>query len=70
MADHESAHQQHLDTTTPTGKLLFQVTGAFFRIRAQHDPAVVNAGLSAIIGEVRHRRRHAQALDSNVVIRR
>jgi len=30
--------QQAIDTTTPAGKLMFQVTGAFAEFEAQHDP--------------------------------
>jgi len=40
--------QQHLDTTTPTGILLFQVTGAFSEFEASMIQQRVNAGLSAI----------------------
>src|SRR5215472_9539386 len=40
--------QQHLDTTTPTGKLLFQVTGAFSEFERSMIRQRVNAGLSVI----------------------
>jgi hypothetical protein len=36
--------QQHLDTTTPTGKLLFHVTGAFFEFERNMIRQRVNAG--------------------------
>jgi hypothetical protein len=37
--------QQHLDTTTPTGKLLFQVTGAVSEFERNMIRQRVNAGL-------------------------
>jgi len=40
--------QQHLDTTTPTGKLLFHVTGAFSEFERGMIRQRVNAGLTAI----------------------
>jgi len=45
--------QQHLDTTTPTGKLLFQVTGAFSEFERSMIQQRVNAGLSAIKAEIK-----------------
>lgn len=45
--------QQHLDTTTPTGKLLFQVTGAFAEFERSMIRQRVNAGLSAIKARIR-----------------
>jgi Resolvase, N terminal domain len=30
--------QQSIDTTTPAGRLMFQITGAFAGVRTQHDP--------------------------------
>src|SRR5690242_3775361 len=40
--------QQHLDTTTPTGKLLFQVTGAFSEFERAMIRQRVRAGLQVI----------------------
>jgi DNA invertase Pin-like site-specific DNA recombinase len=40
--------QQHLDTTTPTGKLLFQVTGAFSEFERAMIRQRVRAGLNAV----------------------
>jgi DNA invertase Pin-like site-specific DNA recombinase len=45
--------QQHLDTTTPTGKLLFHVTGAFSEFERSMIRQRVNAGLSAIKAKIR-----------------
>jgi DNA invertase Pin-like site-specific DNA recombinase len=45
--------QQHLDTTTPTGKLLFQVTDAFSEFERSMIRQRVNAGLSAIKAKIR-----------------
>jgi DNA invertase Pin-like site-specific DNA recombinase len=45
--------QQHLDTTTPTGKLLFQVTGAFSEFERSMIQQRVNAGLSAIKAKIK-----------------
>src|SRR5215467_2107442 len=44
--------QQHLDTTTPSGKLLFQVTGAFSEFERSMIQQRVNAGLSAIKAKI------------------
>ena len=38
--------QQHLDTTTPTGKLLFQITGAFAEFERAMIRTRVNTGLA------------------------
>jgi DNA invertase Pin-like site-specific DNA recombinase len=38
--------QQNLDTTTPTGKLLFQITGAFAEFERTMIRQRVNAGLA------------------------
>lgn len=38
--------QQHIDTTTPTGKLLFQITGAFAEFERSMIRQRVNAGLA------------------------
>ena len=46
--------QQHLDTTTPTGKLLFQVTGAFAEFERSMIQQRVNAGLGAIKARIKH----------------
>jgi DNA invertase Pin-like site-specific DNA recombinase len=46
-------HQQHLDTTTPTGKLLFHVTGAFSEFERSMIRQRVNAGLSAIKARIK-----------------
>ena len=43
--------QQHLDTTTATGKLLFHVTGAFSEFERSMIRLRVNAGLGAIKGK-------------------
>jgi len=40
--------QQHLDTTTPTGKLLFHVTRAFSEFERSMIRQRINAGLTAI----------------------
>ena len=45
--------QQHLDTTTPTGKLLFQVTGAFAEFERSMIRQPVNAGLGAIKARIK-----------------
>jgi len=45
--------QQHLDTTTPTGKLLFQVTGAFAEFERSMIRQRVNAGLGAIKAKIK-----------------
>src|SRR5262245_43371971 len=45
--------QQSLDTTTPMGKLLFQVTGAFFEFERSTIRQRVNAGLSAIKARIK-----------------
>jgi len=45
--------QQHLDTTTPTGKLLFQVTGAFAEFERSMIRQRVNAGLGAIKARIK-----------------
>jgi DNA invertase Pin-like site-specific DNA recombinase len=44
--------QQHLDTTTPTGKLLFQITGAFAEFERSMIRQRVNAGLAPIKAKV------------------
>jgi len=40
--------QQHIDTTTPTGKLLFQITGAFAEFERSMIRQRIRAGLSVI----------------------
>ena len=45
--------QQHLDTTTPTGKLLFQVTGAFSEFERSMIQQRVNTGLNAIKAKIK-----------------
>jgi DNA invertase Pin-like site-specific DNA recombinase len=40
--------QQHIDTTTPTGKLLFPITGAFAEFERSMIRQRVRAGLSVI----------------------
>jgi DNA invertase Pin-like site-specific DNA recombinase len=40
--------QQHIDTTTPTGKLLFQITGAFSEFERSMIRQRVRAGLSVV----------------------
>jgi DNA invertase Pin-like site-specific DNA recombinase len=44
--------QQHLDTTTPTGKLLFQITGAFGEFERSMIRQRVNAGLVPIKAKI------------------
>ena len=44
--------QQHLDTTTPTGKLLFQVTGAFSEFERAMIRQRVRAGLKAVRAKI------------------
>src|SRR5207237_1461955 len=38
--------QQHIDTTTPTGRLLYQITGAFAEFERSMIRSSVNAGLA------------------------
>jgi len=45
--------QQHLDTTTPTGKLLFHVTGAFSEFERSMIRQRVNAGLTVIKAKIK-----------------
>src|SRR5262249_6439758 len=45
--------QQHLDTTTPTGKLLFHVIRAFSEFERSMIRQRVNAGLSAIKAKIK-----------------
>ena len=45
--------QQHLDTTTPTGKLLFHVTATFSEFERSMIRQRVNAGLSAIKAKIK-----------------
>jgi DNA invertase Pin-like site-specific DNA recombinase len=40
--------QQHLDTTTPMGKLLFQITGAFAEFERSMIHQRVNAGIARV----------------------
>jgi DNA invertase Pin-like site-specific DNA recombinase len=40
--------QQHIDTTTPTGKLLFQITGAFAEFERSMIRQRIRAGLGVI----------------------
>ena len=49
--------QQNLDTTTPMGKLLFQVTGCIRRVRASHDPPAGSGWAQHHQGEDRSRRQ-------------
>ena len=44
--------QQQLDTTTPTGKLLFHVTGTFSEFERSMIRQRVNAGLNAIKAKI------------------
>jgi DNA invertase Pin-like site-specific DNA recombinase len=44
--------QQHLDTTTPTGKLLFQITGSFAEFERSMIRQRVNAGLAPIKAKI------------------
>src|SRR5262245_16375785 len=48
--------QQHLDTTTPTGKLLFHVTGAFSEFERSMIRRRVNPGLNRHQGQDQARR--------------
>jgi DNA invertase Pin-like site-specific DNA recombinase len=45
--------QQHLDTTTPTGKLLFQITGACAEFERSMIRKRVNAGLAPIKAKIK-----------------
>jgi DNA invertase Pin-like site-specific DNA recombinase len=45
--------QQHLDTTTPTGKLLFQITGACAEFERSMIRQRVNAGLAPIKAKIK-----------------
>jgi DNA invertase Pin-like site-specific DNA recombinase len=45
--------QLHLDTTTPTGKLLFHVTGAFSEFERSMIQHRMNASLSAIKAKIK-----------------
>src|SRR5262245_9324185 len=47
-----STDKQHLDTTTPTGKLLFHVTCAFSEFERSMIRQRVNTGLSAIKAKI------------------
>jgi DNA invertase Pin-like site-specific DNA recombinase len=49
--------QQHLDTTTPTGKLLFQITGAFAEFERSMIRQRVNAGLAPIKAKIKRGER-------------
>jgi DNA invertase Pin-like site-specific DNA recombinase len=44
--------QQHLDTTTPTGKLLFQLTGAFSEFERAMIRQRVRAALNAVRAKI------------------
>jgi DNA invertase Pin-like site-specific DNA recombinase len=44
--------QQHIDTTTPAGRLLFQLTGAFAEFERSMIRVRVRAGLSAIRAKI------------------
>jgi DNA invertase Pin-like site-specific DNA recombinase len=43
--------QQNIDTTTPTGKLLFQVTGAFAEFERSMVQQRVKAGLKRALSQ-------------------
>jgi len=59
--------QQHLDTTTPTGKLLFHVTGAFSEFERSMIRQRVNAGLSVIKAKIK---RDGHFTTKNGIVRR
>ena len=60
--------QQGLDTTTPTGKLLFQVDGRLFRVRAQHDPAARECGPQCHQGQDQVNTKLQQSLEYQTAI--
>ena len=47
--------RQHFDTTTPTGKLLFQVTGAFAEFERSMIRQRVQVGLNSIKAKIAKR---------------
>jgi len=51
---HLYLEQQNLNTTTPTGKLLFQITGAFAEFERSMIRQRVNAGLAPIKAKIAH----------------
>ena len=59
--------QQHIDTTTPAGRLLFQLTGAFAEFERSMIRVRVRAGLSAIRAKIE---RDGKFLSKAGVVRR
>jgi DNA invertase Pin-like site-specific DNA recombinase len=59
--------QQHIDTTTPAGKLLFQLTGAFAEFERSMIRDRVRAGLSAIKAKIE---REGKFMSKAGVVRR
>src|ERR687889_990148 len=55
--------QQNIDTTTPTGKLLFQITGAFAEFERTMIRQRVNAGLAR--ARAQGKRLGRPAIDAN-----
>src|ERR1700746_3824639 len=47
--------QQHIDTTTPAGKLMFQITGAFAEFERSMIRTRVNAGLKRAKDEIKRK---------------
>jgi DNA invertase Pin-like site-specific DNA recombinase len=46
--------QQHIDTTTPVGKLLFQITGAFAEFKRSMIRTRVRGGLKRARDQIKH----------------
>jgi DNA invertase Pin-like site-specific DNA recombinase len=47
--------QQHIDTTTPAGKLMFQITGAFAEFERSMIRTRIRAGLKRAKDEIKHK---------------
>jgi DNA invertase Pin-like site-specific DNA recombinase len=58
--------QQNIDTTTPVGKLLFQITGAFAEFERSMIRTRVNAGLKRAKGEIK-RKGHSRARSKSAI---
>src|SRR5215471_18657689 len=50
--------QQAIDTTTPMGKLIFQITGAFAEFERSMIRTRVNSGLDRVRGEIERKGRY------------
>ena len=58
--------QQSIDTTTPAGKLMFQVTGAFAEFERSMIRQRVHAGLKRAVEQGKQLGRHAEALEKRI----